>query len=144
MAHYRRMAHAFGHPPEFDNTIRRVRRRSVKAKRSFCNETQHLIDSMALAFVSTGVHITDRHSMFFRPDLESTLQPMNSSSRKRLSRRRREVSSRVRTKPNQLWVWAGARRRRTGLSRIRAVVSNCPLGVSSELNRDSRVGTSPE
>ena len=88
------------------------------------------IFAMALAFVSTGVHITDRHSMFFRPDLESTLQPMNSSSRKRLSRRRREVSSRVRTKPNQLRVWAGARRRRTGLSRIRAVVSNCPLGVS--------------
>src|SRR5712692_5540874 len=50
---------------------------------------------MALAFVSTGVHITDRHSMFFRPDLESTLQPMNSSSRKRLSRRRREVSGHV-------------------------------------------------
>src|SRR2546426_6397166 len=33
--------------------------------------------------------------MFFRPDLESTLQPMNSSSRKRLSRRRREVSGHV-------------------------------------------------
>ena len=46
---------------------------------------------MALAFVSTGVHITDRHRMFFRPDLESTLQPMNSSSRTRSPRRRREV-----------------------------------------------------
>ena len=56
----------------------------------------------------------------FRSDLDSTLQPMNCSSRTRLSRRRREVSSRVRTKPNQLRVWAGARRRRTGLSRIRA------------------------
>src|SRR6266852_4035098 len=33
--------------------------------------------------------------MFFRPDLESPLQPMNSSSRKRLSRRRREVSGHV-------------------------------------------------
>src|SRR6266705_3133244 len=33
--------------------------------------------------------------MFFRPDLESTLQPLNSSSRKRLSRRRREVSGHV-------------------------------------------------
>src|SRR5437773_1172290 len=50
---------------------------------------------MALAFVSTEVHITDRHSMFFRPDLESTLQPLNSSSRKRLSRRPREVSGHV-------------------------------------------------
>src|SRR2546427_13070392 len=33
--------------------------------------------------------------MFFRPDLEWTLQPMNSSSRKRLSRRRREVTGHV-------------------------------------------------
>src|SRR5438128_3286593 len=60
---------------------------------------------MALAFVSTGVHITDRHSMFFRPDLESTLQPMNSSSRKRLSRRRREVPAMSRTNPNHRRFW---------------------------------------
>src|SRR6266446_4399732 len=78
--------------------------------------------------------------MFFRPDLESTLQPLNSSSRKRLSRRPREVSGYVEDQaksPTGLgheatphgWRSAqstSARRRRAGL------------------NRDSRVGTSPE
>ena len=53
-------------------------RRSVKRNALSLNETGDLIDATAPDFVDTRWHITDGRRMFFRWDLDSTLQPMNS------------------------------------------------------------------
>src|SRR5438128_11624732 len=74
---------------------------------------------------------------FFRSALTRLLQTTSSILPDEIAAPTAGSPSRVRTKPNQLRVWAGARRRRAGLSRIRAVVSNCPLGVSHAPVRDA-------
>src|SRR5207244_2309704 len=57
---------------------------------------------------------------FFRSALTRLLQTTSSILPDEIAAPTAGSPSRVRTKPNQLRVWAGARRRRTGLSRIRA------------------------
>src|SRR2546422_1735836 len=57
---------------------------------------------------------------FFRSALTRLLQTTSSILPDEIAAPTAGSPSRVRTKPNQLRVWAGSRRRRTGLSRIRA------------------------